>query len=209
MTIAPSDSNTKSSDLLTLARWMAGDFSNQKQSFANPQLYAHIHIFFRPLPFEFFSAVGFYSEQAYDHDLWTPYRQGVHKLVDLGDRIYIENYSLKDPILYAGAGRELDILKTITPGSIQRRYNCSMVFVREGEMFRGHVEPGNQCLILRNGRQTYLVSEVEITEHTWVSLDKGMDIETHEQIWGSTAGPLQFEKRESFADELNAVGALC
>ncbi|MFN6538923.1 MAG: chromophore lyase CpcT/CpeT [Nostoc sp. EkiNYC01] len=209
MTIAASDSSIKSSDLLTLACWMAGDFSNQKQSFANPQLYAHIHIFFRPLPFEFFSAVGFYSEQVYDHDLWTPYRQGVHKLVDLGDRIYIENYSLKDPILYAGGGRELDILKTITPKSIERRYNCSMVFVREGEMFRGSVEPGNQCLIPRNGRQTYLVSDVEITEHTWISLDRGIDIETHQQIWGSTAGPLRFEKRESFADELNAVSALC
>ncbi|MBC1237923.1 chromophore lyase CpcT/CpeT [Nostoc sp. 2RC] len=209
MTIAPSDSNTKSSDLLTLACWMAGDFSNQKQSFANPRLYAHIHIFFRPLPFDFFSGVGFYSEQAYDHDLWTPYRQGVHRLVELGDGIYIENYSLKDPILYAGAGRELDILKTITPDSIERRYHCSMIFVREGEMFRGNVEPGNQCLIPRNGRKTYLVSEVEITERTWVSLDKGMDIETHEQIWGSTAGPLRFEKRESFADELNAVSALC
>ncbi|MBW4675892.1 MAG: chromophore lyase CpcT/CpeT [Desmonostoc geniculatum HA4340-LM1] len=209
MTIAASDSSIKSSDLLTLACWMAGDFSNQKQSFANPQLYAHIHIFFRPLPFEFFSAVGFYSEQVYDHDLWTPYRQGVHRLVDLGDRIYIENYSLKDPVLYAGAGRELDILKTITPQNIERRYNCSMVFVREGEMFRGSVEPGNECLIPRNGRQTYLVSDVEITDHTWISLDKGMDIETHEQIWGSTAGPLRFEKRESFADELNAVSALC
>ncbi|WP_392532848.1 chromophore lyase CpcT/CpeT [Nostoc sp. C117] len=209
MTIAPSDSSTKASDLLTLACWMAGDFSNQKQSFANPQLYAHIHIFFRPLPFEFFSAIGFYSEQVYDHDLWTPYRQGVHKLVDCGDRIYIENYSLKDPILYAGAARELDILKTITAESIQRRYNCSMVFVREDKMFRGSVEPGNECVISRNGRQTYLVSEVEVTEHTWLSLDRGMDIETHEQIWGSTAGPLRFEKRESFAEELYAVSALC
>jgi CpeT protein len=186
VTIAPSESSTNASDLLTLACWMAGDFSNYKQSFANPQLYAHIHIYFRPLPIEFFSAIGFYSEQAYDHDLWTPYRQGVHKLVDCGDRIYIENYSLKDQC-----------------------YNCSMVFMREGEMFRGSVEPGNQCLIKRNGCQTYLVSEVELTERTWISLDKGMDIETHKQIWGSTAGPLQFEKRESFADELCAVSALC
>ncbi len=209
MTIAPSESSTNASDLLTLACWMAGDFSNYKQSFANPQLYAHIHIYFRPLPIEFFSGIGFYSEQAYDHDLWTPYRQGVHRLVDLGDRIYIENYSLKDPMLYAGAARELDILKTITPESIERRYHCSMVFQREGEMFRGSVEPGNQCLIQRNGCQTYLVSEVEITERTWISLDKGMDIETHKQIWGSTAGPLQFEKRESFAEELPAVSALC
>ncbi|MBD6620381.1 chorismate-binding protein [Komarekiella sp. 'clone 1'] len=209
MTIAPSGSSTNASDLLTLACWMAGDFSNHKQSFANPQLFAHIHIFFRPLPFDFFSAIGFYSEQVYDYDLWTPYRQGVHRLVDWGDRIYIENYSLKDPVLYAGAARELDILKTITPNSIERRYHCSMVFVREGEMFRGSVEPGNQCLIPRNGHQTYLISDAEVTEHTWTSLDKGMDVETHEQIWGSKAGPLRFEKQESFADELDAVSALC
>jgi CpeT protein len=209
MTIAPSDSSTNASDLLTLACWTAGDFSNEKQSFVNPQLYAHIHIFFRPLPFEFFSAIGFYSEQAYDYDLWTPYRQGVHRLVDLGDCIYIENYGLKDPVLYGGAARELDILRTITPECIERRYHCSMVFRREGEMFRGSVEPGNKCLIPRNGHQTYLTSEVEITEHTWISLDQGMDIETNEQIWGSSAGPLRFEKRESFANELSAVSALC
>ncbi|MCC5647292.1 chromophore lyase CpcT/CpeT [Nostoc sp. CHAB 5824] len=36
-----------------------------------------------------------------------------------------------------------------------------------------------------------------------------MHIETYEQIWESTTGPLRFEKRESFADELCAVSALC
>ncbi len=209
MTISLNNSDTNASDLITLARCMAGDFSNQKQSLINPQLYAHIHIFFRPLPFEFFSGIGFYSEQVYDYDLWTPYRQGIHRLIEQGDRIYIENYSLKDPVLYAGAARELDILRTITSDCIERRYHCSMIFQREGEMFRGCVEPGNQCLISRNGQKTYLVSEVEVTEHTWVSLDKGMDIETHEQLWGSTAGPLRFEKRESFADEVPAMSFLC
>ncbi|RMG10575.1 MAG: chorismate-binding protein, partial [Cyanobacteria bacterium J055] len=96
-------SQAASDDLVTLARWMAGDFSNAKQAFDNPKQYAHIHVFFRPLPFEFFSAIGFYSEQVYDYDLWLPYRQGVHRLIDLGDRIYIENYSLKNSLLYAGA----------------------------------------------------------------------------------------------------------
>lgn len=202
MTTSPHKAEVRTSDLITLARWLAGDFSNQQQSFEQPKLYAHIHIFFRPLPFEFFSGIGFYSEQVYDYDLWSPYRQGVHRLVDQGEQIYIENYSLKDPLLYAGAARELDILKTITPDCIERRYYCSMIFKREGELFRGSVEPGNRCLIDRNGCQTYLVSEVELTEQTWVSLDKGMDINTHEQVWGSTAGPLRFKKQASFADEL-------
>lgn len=194
-----------SSDLVTLARWMAGDFSNYKQAFENPKHYAHIHVFFRPLPFEFFSGVGLYSEQVYDYDMWKPYRQGVHRLIDQGDHIYIENYSLINAFIYAGAARELSILKTITPDCIERRFHCSMVFKRDGDLFRGAVEPGNQCLIEKNGCQTYLVSDVEVTETTWASLDRGLDVDTHEQVWGSTFGPLRFEKRQSFADEVPAV----
>jgi CpeT protein len=194
--------SVKTNDIVTLAQWIAGDFTNYKQSFERPQQFAHIHIFFRPLPFEFFNAIGFYSEQVYDHDMWSPYRQGVHRLVDQGDQIYIENYGLDDPMLYAGAARELSILRTITPNCIERRYHCSMIFKREGDMFRGSVEPGNKCLIEKNGCLTYLISDVEVTETTWVSLDRGMDMENHQQVWGSNFGSLRFEKRESFAHEL-------
>lgn len=187
--------------MFKLAQWMAGDFSNQKQAFADSKNFAHIRIFFRPLPWDFFGGIGFYSEQTYDYDLWSPYRQGVHRFVEQGDKIYIENYGLKDAYLYAGSGHNLDILKTLTPESIERRYNCSMVFHWDGDLFRGNVE-GKECFIERNGKQTYLISEVELTETTWASLDRGMDINTDEQIWGSVHGPLKFEKRVSFADEL-------
>ncbi len=197
------DSEPKKESLLyELACLMAGDFCNRQQSQVDPKTYAHIRIFFRPLPWEFFSGIGFYSEQVYDYDLWSPYRQGVHRLVDQGDRIYIENYSLKDAELYAGSGHNRDILLTIPPKAIARRKNCSMVFTKVGEVFQGRVEPGNNCLIERKGVQTYLVSEVELTEKTWVSWDRGMDINTHQQIWGSAAGPLKFKKRESFANEI-------
>jgi CpeT protein len=191
------------SDSLLLAQWMAGDFSNHNQAAAEPQHYAHIRIFFRPLPFEFFNAIGFYSEQVYDYDLWSPYRQGVHKLVNRGEDTYIENYSLKDAMLYAGAAREPEILKTITHDCLERRCNCSMIFRREGDLFRGQVEPGNQCFVERNGAKTYLISDVEIGENTWVSLDKGMDINTHEKLWGSAFGMLRFEKVANFADEID------
>jgi CpeT protein len=194
--------SVKNTDSIVLCQWMAGDFSNRQQSCEQPQQFAHIHIFFRPLPFDFFNAIGFYSEQVYDHDLWTPYRQGIHRVVDRSDDTYIENYSLIDPIRYAGAARELSILKTITTNDIERRHNCSMVFHREGGMFRGNVEPGHQCLIEKKGCMTYLISEVEITETTWLSLDRGMDVDTHEQVWGSTSGHLRFEKCQSFASEL-------
>jgi CpeT protein len=187
--------------LLTLASWIAGDFSNRRQSFDDPTNYAHIHLFFRPLSWDFFSGIGFYSEQAYDYDLWRPYRQGVHRFIDRGDDIYIENYSLNDPMLYAGSGRELSILQTIKPEAIARRHHCSMIFQPEENLFRGRVE-GSCCFIEKYGKRTYLVSDVELTDTTFVSLDRGLDVDTHEQVWGSIAGPLRFEKIQSYASEI-------
>jgi len=184
-----------------LAALMAGDFSNKKQAFADSKNYAHIRIFFRPLPRDFFNGIGFYSEQVYDWDLWSPYRQGVHRLVERKTDVYIENYSLIEPELYAGAGRELDILKTIAPDKIKRRYDCSMIFSKKENKWYGKVE-GDRCFIQRKGCKTYLVSDVELTETTWVSFDRGMDLNTHEQVWGSAAGPLKFEKIVSYAAEL-------
>jgi CpeT protein len=92
------------------------------------------------------------------------------------------------------------------------RCHCGMIFRRssaktelgEGDRFLGQVEPGNRCIIPRDGHQTYLVSEVELTETTWVSRDRGFDLETHEHIWGSALGPLRFEKVQSYAHELPA-----
>jgi CpeT protein len=199
MTSLDSDHN---GDLITLAQWMAGEFTNARQAAENPQSFAHIHIFFRPLPMAFFDGVGFYSEQVYDYDLWAPYRQGVHRLVSQGDSIYIENYALIDPVLYAGAARELSILKTITPNCITRRWNCSMVFKRQGDRFFGQVE-GDQCLIPKDGHSTFLVSEVVLADNSWDSLDQGFDVTSRERIWGSAHGVLKFEKLHDFSSEIN------
>ena len=40
---------THSPDIVTLARWMAADFSNQAQVFENPAFFAHIRVCMRPL----------------------------------------------------------------------------------------------------------------------------------------------------------------
>lgn len=208
-----SSPNALNQNFIDLISWMAGDFSNFKQSYEHPADFAHIRIFFRPLPFDFFTGlgfpggIGFYSEQVYDYDLWSPYRQGLHRVIDRGiDGVYIENYGFKDGVPYAGSGHNLEILKTIPVDCAIRRKGCSMVFKREQlegqDTFIGGVEPGKNCLIPRKGKKTYLVSRVELTERTWVSLDQGMDVETGEHVWGSTEGALRFEKKESFASEL-------
>jgi len=189
-------------DLLAFARCLAAEFSNGKQAAAAPKDFAHIRVFFRPLPWEFFGALGFYSEQAYDYDLWQPYRQGVHRLVDAGDRIRVENYGLREPMEFAGAGHTPQLLRQLTPAAIAPRAGCAMEFWPEGEGYRGQIEPGGRCLVPRDGQLTYLESDVEMTATTWVSWDRGLHPETGQQVWGSTHGPLRFEKRTSFAEEV-------
>ncbi len=192
-------------DLMQLVRWMAGDFSNRQQAMADSRNFAHIHVFFRPLAFEFFGGIGMYSEQVYDYDLWTPYRQGVHHFIERDNRIFVENFGLVEPMLYAGSGRERSILQTITPAVLQPRCGCGMVFHREADRFIGQVEPGKNCLIPKEGQMTYLVSEVEITKSTWLSRDRGFSIDTDEQVWGSESGKFQFEKIQDFSDEVPEI----
>lgn len=71
-----------------------------------------------------------------------------------------------------------------------------------GHSFKGHVEPGKACMVVRKGKTTYLDSEFEIDDQRFISLDRGRDPETDEHIWGSVAGPFEFVRVASFADEV-------
>jgi CpeT protein len=193
-----------SANLIQLVQCMAGDFSNRRQAMDNARDFAHIHVIWRPLPVGFFdTGIGMYSEQVYDYDLWSPYRQGVHRFVMREGEIYVENFSLVNPMLYAGSGRELSILQTITPAALEPRCGCGMVFQRidEGKLV-GAVEPGKGCIIPKQGKTTYLVSEVEITATTWVSRDRGFDVDTDEYVWGSEHGKFLFEKIQDYSGEI-------
>ena len=69
--------------------------------------------------------------------------------------------------------------------------------------YHGHVEPGNNCLVPRDGKMTYLVSEVEVGPDHWSSRDQGFDPDTHTPLWGSEHGILRFNRIRSLADHLD------
>ena len=58
----------------------------------------------------------------------------------------------------------------------------------------GKVEPGKNCLVPRDGKITYLVSEVEVNKNQWISRDRGYDPKNDQQIWGSEHGKLVFKR---------------
>lgn len=194
---------THSTDITTLARWMAADFSNQEQAFENPPFFAHIRVCMRPLPLELLSGVSLFLEQAYDYALSQPYRIRVLKLVPQGDRIEIENYVLKEEAPFYGASRDLPRLQTLPAENLEKLPGCSFLTQWTGSSFRGEVEPGQACIVVRKGMTTYLDSEFEIDGDRFTSWDRGRDPETHEHLWGALAGPFSFVRWASFAHEVS------
>lgn len=193
-----------STDIASLLRLMSADFSNQEQAFENPPFYAHIRVCMRPLPIELLSAPSLFLEQAHDYTLNDPYRIRVLKFVEKDGYIEIEHYQVRDEAKFYGAARDINLLQTLTIDQLEKMSGCSMIVERTGQSFKGRVEPGKACLIVRKGQTTYLDSEFEIDDQRLISLDRGRDPETDELVWGSVAGPFHFVRWTSFADEVKA-----
>ncbi|UKO96837.1 chromophore lyase CpcT/CpeT [Nostoc sp. UHCC 0870] len=193
---------THSTDIATLARWMAGDFSNQAQAFANPPFYAHIRVCMRPLPWDVLSGVALFLEQAYDFMLSQPYRLRVLKLYVVGDRIRLENYTVKQEENFYGASRNVERLQHLKSEHLEKMPGCDMIVEWTGNTFKGKVEPGKACIVVRKDQKSYLDNEFEVNDEIFLSLDRGRDLETDQLLWGSVAGPFQFVRSQSFADEV-------
>jgi CpeT/CpcT family (DUF1001) len=195
------DDMTHETDIETLVRWMAGDFSNQAQALDNPPFFAHIRVCMRPLPTGFLSGVSLFLEQAYDFALSQPYRLRVLEFLPLGDKILLHNHSLKEAERFFGAARNPQQLQDIHASDIVEMPGCSMDVEWTGHSFIGRIQ-GKGCKVNWKGQDTYLDNEFEISEDRLLSLDRGRDLVTDERVWGSIAGPFQFSRRTSFADEV-------
>lgn len=189
--------------LAEFAKTLAGAYDNLDQSQNNPKDFARINIYFRPLPWHIFQGPGFYSEQCYNYAPWDPYRQGIHRLTMAHNMFVMENYGFANSRRIAGAGRNPELLDALRVESFEKRCGCAMQFqTKEPGHYIGNVEPGKNCLVPRNGKLTYLVSEVEFNQTNWISRDRGFDPETNEQVWGSEHGLLRFKRTSSFADKI-------
>ena len=93
---------THSTDVKSLARFMAADFSNQAQALENPPFFAHIRVCMRPLPESLFSGTSLFLEQAYDFLLNQPYRLRVFKIDVVDDHLELEHYKLKEESEFYG-----------------------------------------------------------------------------------------------------------
>jgi hypothetical protein len=193
---------THSRDVATLTRWMAADFSNQAQAFENPPFFAHIQVCMRPLPSGFQTGVSLYLEQAYHYQLTQPYRVRVLHFIQRENDVLLENYRVKDEEKFWGAARDRQKLLTLTAADLEKMPGCDILVAWTGNSFRGQVEPGKKCTVIRNGLTTYLDNEFIVTDSHMTSYDRGRDPETDELLWGSVAGPFEFDKVNRFEREV-------
>jgi hypothetical protein len=191
-----------STDIETLARLMAGDFSNQEQAYTNPPFFAHIRVCMRPLPKGFLPGISLFLEQAYDFMLNTPYRIRVFTLNVVDDQIELENYKLKEEEKFFGASRDLERLKLLQIEQVEPLAGCGMTIQWEDNRFKGKIKPGKKCIVIRQGKESYLDNSFEIDQEKLISYDRGLDPITDERLWGSLAGPFHFSQRVSYADEV-------
>ena len=191
-----------SQDIKTLARLMSADFSNQEQAYENPPFFAHIRVCIRPLPEELLGGMSLFLEQAYDIAINEPYRLRVFKLALEEDYILLENFKVKDQEKYFGASRDKERLQDLTREDLDKLPGCDMIVKWTGKGFRGEVVPGKNCIVERKGKVTYLDNSFDVSEEKLISYDRGRDPETDELVWGSVAGPFEFSRKTSFADEI-------
>jgi hypothetical protein len=118
--------------------------------------------------------------------------------------LIILNQSLHDAERFWGAVDNSERRQAIAETDLQLLEGCTYVVRERGEGFVGEVEPGCRCLVERKGMTAYLVSSFEIDAAGMRTIDRGHDPETHEQLWGSLAGPFEFQRTHDYSDEIPA-----
>ena len=183
-----------------LLEQLCATFSNQAQALANPPLYAHIQVVFRPAPQ--LAAGSLLLEQAYALDPTQPYRIRVLRVCEDSRGLIIENKAIVAEQRFHGATADPSRIATIREDDLCLLEGCTYLVEPDGAGFCGEVEPGCNCRVQRKGSEAYLVSSFRVGPEHLETVDQGFDPVTHSHLWGCLAGPFAFRVTERFCHEL-------
>lgn len=201
---------TLSSELITLARYMAGEFDNQKQAIAEPAWYVHLRLWLRPVPLFPEDSLTLFAEQANIVNLDQPYRPRILRLYLSNTNpaaLQVQYYMLKDLEAIRGAGRNPELLRQLTTEQIQFLPGCTLnveprQIAPNSYEFSTSSATGAPCSFSYQGNSYQISLGFEATTEEFRSYDKGIDPTTGKATWGALLGPYRFTKRQDFAAEL-------
>ena len=201
---------THSAELITLARYMAGEFDNRQQAIADPVWYVHLRLWLRPVPLFTEDSLTLFAEQANIVNLDQPYRPRILRLYPnptTPDSLQVQFYMLKDPEAIRGAGRNPELLKQLTTEQIEFLPGCTLSVKQQlvspnSYEFSAFSATDTPCSFSYQGKDYQISLGFEATPEEFRSYDKGIDPATGKATWGALLGPFRFTKRQDFADEL-------
>lgn len=199
-TVQPDTAPTQS-ELLRLAAWMTGVFSNRNQAQADSRYYEITLAMKRVWSARSDDGYWIYVEQAMAGA--PPYRQRVYFVEQRAENSYVSRvYEFADEALevqVVGAWQDEDPLANLDPQAIVAKDGCEVHLTWDGEAFSGATMP-RACPSSLNGA-AYATSEVTVTDTQLASWDRGYDA-TDAQVWGATAGAYLFDKIQDLDSDL-------
>ncbi len=198
-------------DLLTLARYLAGEFDNREQAIAEPAWFVHLRLWHRPLSLFADGSLTLFAEQASVVNLGNPYRQRLMQLqVSSTDpqTLEVQYYSFKDPEAVAGAGQNPELLKSLTLEQIECLPGCVLKVISQERIedstrlteqrFMASPLPDRLCSFIYKGEMRYVSLGFEASSTEFLSYDKGIEPETGKALWGAIMGPYRYTKRKNY-----------
>jgi CpeT/CpcT family (DUF1001) len=199
-----------SSELITLGRYLAGEFDNRAQALAEPAWYVHLRLWQRPTPLFAEDSIALFVEQANTVYPDQPYRQRLLRLrqgTTSPPSLQVDYYKFKDLAAVRGASQNPMLLQQLRPEQVEFLPGCTLEIetkqtVPNQYLFRTLGVPGQYCCFTYQDK-TYQVSlGFEATSEELRVYDKGIDPKTGSAIWGAMLGPFKFRQRQDFSAEL-------
>ncbi|NEP85860.1 MAG: chorismate mutase [Okeania sp. SIO2C2] len=219
-----------SPELISLARYLAGEFDNSTQAIADPAWYVQLRLWHRPVPITLFPEprIALFAEQANILKLNQPYRPRIMQLRQLSDSptssdsstfsdsstssdsptsLQIQYYLPKDVPSILGSGKNPDILKQLKPRQLEFLTGCTLEVInhnhgQDHEYFQAILPPDAVCGFTYQSQYYQVELGFEVNAQEFLSYDKGIDPQTGKGTWGALLGPYKFMKSRSFSSEL-------
>ncbi|AFY74512.1 CpeT/CpcT family (DUF1001) [Synechococcus sp. PCC 7502] len=188
--------------LLTLAQYMAGEFSNREQAIAEPVWYVNLRLWQIPLPQSLLDGIAFFAEQANIINLDQPYRQRIINLRETDGNIQADYYALIEPSAWRGAATRPEQLQQLSINDLIPLPDCTLKVKYEQETFKAELPINAKCCFTYQGETRQVSLGFAASKSEFLSYDKGIDMNTGAGIWGAITGAYRFTKLRDLSSEL-------
>ncbi len=187
----PQRPHLRSTEAERVAAWLAGTYSNRDQAMADPVWYVPVTLWYVRLPSLFDQGIGFFTEQVNQHTPQQYYRSRVVQVLE--DPLRLESHKLRHPSAWAGAAQDPVKLAQLSPVDLELLVDCTLTLTDHGDHFRGQMSPGHPCR-LNPGDAVAIEICFDLYPNRFLTLDRGIEIATGKQTWGSRSGPYDYRK---------------